>query len=255
MEDCMKDTHGTLTRMSETDDYEVASSERDVRGWTVITADGEPVGRVTDLIVDPAQMKVRYIEAAPSSSGTAEQSGGVLVPVEAADLDDDSRSVIIHGMTLTQIAALPRYGTRFEQTSAASYERPSRQDDTRRLTRAEEELRIGKRAVQTGEVRVGKHVETEHVSTPVNLAKERVTVERRPVTEATTGEVRIGDTGEIVVPIVEEQAVVEKRAVVKEEIVIAKERVEETETVEAEVRKEQFDVDSTAATTATRGGR
>jgi len=252
----MNEMNESLTRMSETDDYEVASSDRDVRGWTVQTVDGQAAGKVTDLIVDRALMKVRYLEVALPNSATTERSAGVLVPIEAADIEPDVREVVVHGLTTSDIAALPRYGsTNIPAPATSTYARKNVDSDTRRLTRAEEELRIGKRAVQTGEVRVGKHVETEHVRTPVNLAKERVTVERRPVTEATTGDVRIGDSGEIVVPIMEEQAVVEKRAVLKEELVIAKERLSETETVEAEVRKEQFDIDPNGQRIVDRGGR
>ena len=112
------------------------------------------------------------------------------------------------------------------------------------LRRAEEELRIGKREVQAGEVVVGKHVETERVSEPVTVQRERVHVERRPVTDAMSARAEIGPD-EIRVPVVEEELIVEKRPVVKEELVISKERVEDTETVETELRREEFDVRST----------
>jgi len=253
----MEHTQESLIRMSETHDYDVADHDLDVRGWTVTTSENQEVGRVDDLVIDPTGMKVRYLEVALSDQAAAEQSGGVLVPIEAADLERSRKTVVIHGLGAQQFRALPRYGSAAAVSpSTASYARkPVAEDDTRRLTRAEEELRIGKRMVQAGEVRVGKHVESEHVRTPVTLAKERVTVERRPVTAETTGEVRIGDSGEIVVPIMEEEAVIEKRAVVKEELVIEKERVSETETVEAEVRKEQFDIEGAGERVRSRGER
>jgi uncharacterized protein (TIGR02271 family) len=252
----MAQTNESLTRMSETDDYTVAQDDLDVRGWTVSTFDGQNVGRVTDLIIDPSGMKVRYLEVALTGAAASDAAGGVLVPIEAADLERRDNSVVIHGLAIEQLRALPRYGSTTGRASVTQdYQRRGPDGDTRRLTRAEEELRIGKRAVETGHVRVGKHVETEHVSAPVTLAKERVTVERRPVSESTGQEVRIGEDGEIVVPIMEEEAVVEKRAVVKEELVIAKERVTETETIETDVRKEQFDVDATDPQVLRRGGR
>jgi uncharacterized protein (TIGR02271 family) len=245
----MEHTNETLTRMSETKDFEVAKDDPDIRGWEVSTANGQDVGRVTDLIVDPAAMKVRQIEVALSGSAFKGQSGRkVIVPVASADLDRSGKTVILHGLTMEQLSAMPEYGAGWKATStpATDYPREKREGDARRLTRAEEELRIGKRAVQAGEVRVGKHVETEHVRQPVTLEKERVTVERRPVTGEVRGDVHIGDQGEVVVPIMEEEAVVDKRAVVKEELVIGKERVAETETVEADVRKEEFDIDRSA---------
>jgi len=253
----MAQTNESLTRMSETDDYRVAQDDLDVRGWTVFTLDGQNVGRVTDLIIDTSGMKVRYLEVALAGAASAPADGGVLVPIEAADLERSDKSVVIHGLAMEQLRALPRYGssTTARGSVAEGYPRQGRDGDTRRLTRAEEELRIGKRAVETGQVRVGKHVETEHVAAPVTLAKERVTVERRPVSGPTSEEVRIGEDGEIVVPIMEEEAVIEKRAVIKEELVITKEHITETETIETDVRKEQFDVDSTDPQVLKRGGR
>jgi len=252
----MAQTNESLTRMSETDDYSVAQEDLDVRGWTVSTLDGQNVGRVTDLIIDTSGMKVRYLEVALAGAASA-ADGGVLVPIEAADLERSDKSVVIHGFAMEQLQGLPRYKslTTARGSAADDYLRQAREGDTRRLTRAEEELRIGKRAVETGQVRVGKHVETEHVAAPVTLAKERVTVERRPVSGPTSEEVRIGEDGEIVVPIMEEEAVIEKRAVIKEELVITKEHITETETIETDVRKEQFDVDSTDPQVLKRGGR
>ncbi len=120
--------------------------------------------------------------------------------------------------------------------------------DETRLTRAEEELEIGKRRVQAGEVNVHKHVETEHVTRPVTTRREEVTIERRPISaDRASGHgstaTEIGDDSEIRIPITEEELVVEKRAVVKEELVIKKHMVTEDETVEADLRKERIDID------------
>jgi len=253
----MAHTNQSLTRMSETDDYTVAQDDLDIRGWTVFLFDGQNVGRVSDLIIDPSGMKVRYLEVALTGAAASTGDGGVLVPIEAVDLERSNKSVVIHGLAMEQLRTLPRYGssTTARASVAEDYSRQARDGDTRRLTRAEEELRIGKRAVETGQVRVGKHVETEHVTAPVTLAKERVTVERRPVSGVTSDEVRIGEDGEIVVPIMAEEAVIEKRAVVKEELVINKQRITETETIETDVRKEQFDIDASDPQVLNRGGQ
>jgi uncharacterized protein (TIGR02271 family) len=47
------------------------------------------------------------------------------------------------------------------------------------------------------------------------------------------------------VPLTEEEAVVDKRAVVKEELVVGKRVVEDQKTVDADVRREEFDIDET----------
>jgi uncharacterized protein (TIGR02271 family) len=48
---------------------------------------------------------------------------------------------------------------------------------------------------------------------------------------------------EVVVPVTEEEIVVEKRPVVKEEVRIKKDVVEDTEVVEEDVRREEIDIE------------
>ena len=117
-------------------------------------------------------------------------------------------------------------------------------DSTRRITLAEEELDITKRKVQAGEATVHKTVETEHVTRPVTLTREEVTIERRPVTGREASNATIGsDENEIRIPLMSEEAVVDKRPVVKEEVVISKHAVSENRNIEADLRKEQVDID------------
>lgn len=49
-------------RMSELGDYRVSDEDPDPRGWSVVGRDGATIGRVEDLIVDTAAMKVRYLD-------------------------------------------------------------------------------------------------------------------------------------------------------------------------------------------------
>ena len=91
---------------------------------------------------------------------------------------------------------------------------------------------------------VGKHVETERQQVPVSLKREEIVIERRPVNrEAGATDIR---EDQIRVPLMEEEAVVDKRAVVKEELVIGKRVVEDQQTVDADVRREEFDIDENA---------
>lgn len=115
-------------------------------------------------------------------------------------------------------------------------------DRDTRITRAEEELAIGKRQVQAGEVTVRKTVDTERVTERVPVTREEVTVERRPVEASDRTAPEIGED-RIVVPVTEEEVVVEKRPVVKEEVVLRTRAVEDTEQVEADLRRERVDVD------------
>jgi uncharacterized protein (TIGR02271 family) len=211
-----------LTPLSEMKNYKVSDEDPDVRGWQVVGTNGQQLGTVRDLLIDPSRMKAEYFAV------TDGRQESYLVPAASAQLDSTRHHVLVGSA-----AVEPDYGTR-AGSSAADY------TDDRRLTRAEEEVRIGKREVPAGEVVVAKHVESERVTEDVPVTRERVNVERRPVSEM-RGSADIGED-EIRIPVVEEELVVEKRAVVKEEIVVSKDRVTDTERVETEVRKEQFDV-------------
>jgi uncharacterized protein (TIGR02271 family) len=116
----------------------------------------------------------------------------------------------------------------------------------RRITLAEEQLAVGKRTVQEGEVALRKHVDTRHVEEQVELMREEVNVERRPLSaDSATDATDIGEA-EIRVPVMREEAVVEKRTVPIEEVVVRKEAVADTRTVQADLRKETLDVDENA---------
>jgi uncharacterized protein (TIGR02271 family) len=123
--------------------------------------------------------------------------------------------------------------------------------DEARVQRVEEELRVGTRERETGGARIRKRVRTVREQARVPTRREEISVERVPVVDRDASQVEIGDD-EIVVPIVEEEIVVEKRPVVKEEIRIRKEVVEGEEIVEEDVRKEEVDIDD--ETLGRRGG-
>lgn len=247
----MNEYERNLQRFSDMEDVEVAENDPDVRGWDVVTTDGRDIGEVKDLLVDTGTMKVRGLEIELEGSHfNWNDNRRVAIPIESVELDEEHDDVVINRMGLGEIGQLQE----FRRASAAGNDVRAAAESTResgrdRLTRSEEELRIGKREVPAGDARIGKHVETEHVSQPVNREKERLRVERRPVSGDVRGATaRIGED-EIRVPLTEEELIVEKHPVVKEELVVSKERVEESGSVEADLRKERFDVDDTGRAT------
>jgi uncharacterized protein (TIGR02271 family) len=136
-----------------------------------------------------------------------------------------------------------------EWSDVRHYARDAYDRGRQRMTLSEEQLSIGKRQVQAGEVGLRKTVETEHVSESVPLMREEVTIERRPISaDAARGaNIEIGED-EIRIPVMEEQAVVEKRTVATEEVILNKRTVTEQETVEADLRRERLDVDDSTTT-------
>ena len=100
----------------------------------------------------------------------------------------------------------------------------------------EERLAVGRRVVETGRVRVSLSTATEDAVVRETLRGERVEVERLPVGRSVTAApaVREEDNGAVlVVPVLEEVLVVERRLVLKEELRIR--RVATAETIEQTV--------------------
>jgi uncharacterized protein (TIGR02271 family) len=222
-----------LHPMSELHGYAVKKGYPDPRGWPVRESDGESIGRVVDLLVDTDSMRVRDLVVDRDGDRTA-AGGRVLLDVSDVELEKDARQVLAHG---NASAASER---RLDAEQRLADRTGAREDRT--LTRAEEELRIGKREVNR-EARVGKHVETERVREPVVRRREEVIVERRPVESNSATTPSIGEH-EVRIPLMEEEVIVEKRPVVKEELIVSKRIVEEREVVEADVRREKFDIDN-----------
>jgi len=267
----MDNARDRIIPLDELDDFKVADGDPDVRGWEVLSSDGRKIGSVDNLLVDTAAMKVRYLDVDIDGDLLEDDKDRhILIPIGYARLDEDDDRILVDALDSTRLRQIPAYRheplTREYETSLQTHfdnrTTPSREgtdfyasegyDDDRffgsrrgaggeeRITRSEEQLAIGKREHQTGEVDVSKRVRTEHVDRDVPVRREEVTVERRPAT-GMSGDARIQDD-EIRIPVTEEELVVEKRAVPKEEIVVRKQERVEHEHVEADLRKEEVDV-------------
>lgn len=108
------DDNERLSRLgSITKKYKIAKGESDIRGWDVVTSDHRKIGKVQDLIVDTAAMKVRYLEIEVDRKilGTKTDSR-VLVPIAGATLDGEDARVYINDVTSTKLTAIPAYDGR-----------------------------------------------------------------------------------------------------------------------------------------------
>ena len=125
------------------------------------------------------------------------------------------------------------------------YDRSGPTTDTA-MTRSEERLHVGTRTRESGRVRLRKYVVTEQVSQTVPVRKEKVRLEREPITDANRGAAMSGpaiseEEHEIVLH--DEVAVTEKEAVAVERVRLDKATVTEQQTISADVRKEQIELD------------
>jgi uncharacterized protein (TIGR02271 family) len=112
----------------------------------------------------------------------------------------------------------------------------------------EERLRVGKREVNRGSVRVRSYIVEEPVQELVRLREERVQVDRRPVIEPARPVVK-GSPGDLMqertveVSETAEQAVVGKEARVTEEVVVSKTADEHVEQIDDSVRRTKVDIE------------
>jgi uncharacterized protein (TIGR02271 family) len=108
---------------------------------------------------------------------------------------------------------------------------------------AEEQLRVGKRDVSHGRVRIRSYVVETPVEEQVTLREERVAVERRPVDRALGDAEQAFQERTIEAEERGEEAVVSKEARITEEVVVRKEAEQRTETVSDTVRQTEVEVE------------
>lgn len=98
------DIPSALTRLVDTD-LTLASEADDIRGRAVLDRDGEEVGDVHDLVIDPTERRVRLLEVASGGFlGIGEKK--LLIPVDAVTTVDES----VHIETAREhVAGSPAY--------------------------------------------------------------------------------------------------------------------------------------------------
>jgi len=252
-----------MDREKRTDDLKAVEDR--YAGYTVYDRDGDKIGKVDDLFLDESD-RPEYIGVKMGFFGRS----STLIPIDVVRGDEGQQALYVQ-MEKEQVKDSPRFGDDSDVTP--DYERQVREyyglgavhgsgdrggyggyygaDEAEiRVQRSEEELRTGVREREAGQVNVRKRVHTEQEQVAVPKRREEVSVDRIPVNEEASG-AEIGED-EVSVPVVEEEVVVEKRPVVKEELRIKKDVVEDEEVVEADVRKEEVDIDD--GTTGRRRG-
>ncbi|MGF1590722.1 MAG: DUF2382 domain-containing protein [Pleurocapsa sp.] len=118
--------------------------------------------------------------------------------------------------------------------------------DREKIKLYEERLIVNKQRAKTGEVAIGKRVETQTAKLSVPVEKERLVIERKNVTgNAVSPEVaNFGDGEVLTVDLYEEKANVSKEAFVREEVSLHKEVEQETIQKSETVRREELEIDT-----------
>jgi sporulation protein YlmC with PRC-barrel domain len=96
--------------LSEAKDFKLGSGAPEIRGWNVFGADGERVGTVSQLLVDPAALKVRYIDVdLLDDLFPLRDDRHVLVPLEQVDLKERGNDAWVRHLPAKQIGRFPAY--------------------------------------------------------------------------------------------------------------------------------------------------
>ncbi len=99
-----------LRRLRDLTDFEVADGNPDVRGWTVRGSDGQALGTVFELIVEPEAMKVRYLDVELDARfHINEHENHILLPIGVASLDAEDDNVFVPALNAESVLHYPPY--------------------------------------------------------------------------------------------------------------------------------------------------
>jgi hypothetical protein len=99
-----------LRRLRDLTDFEVADGNPDVRGWTVRGNDGQGLGVVHELIVEPDALKVRYLDVELDSRfRLSKHENHILLPIGVASLDADGDNVFVPALNAETVLNYPPY--------------------------------------------------------------------------------------------------------------------------------------------------
>lgn len=99
-----------LRRLHDLPEFEMADDNPDVRGWTVRGSEGRSLGTVYELIVDPAALKVRYLDIELDARfGRPEAERHILLPIGVAALDEEDDNVFVTALNSESVLQYPPY--------------------------------------------------------------------------------------------------------------------------------------------------
>jgi uncharacterized protein (TIGR02271 family) len=256
-------------------------NQNELAGWigrTLVDDSGDKIGKIVDLYADEATGQPEWIAVNTGRLGSninfvplagATQSGDDLrvpytndqvtdAPNASPDgqlsQDEEARLYRHYGMDYSEDrspSGLPETGGKTRKARGDGRSRTKRRDTSGpttddAMTRSEEELRVGKESREAGRARLRKYVVTEEETRTVPVTREKVRVEREPITDANIGEAMDGpdiSDEEHEVVLHEERPVVTKETVPKERVRLDTESATEDRQVTEEVRKERIEAE------------
>jgi uncharacterized protein (TIGR02271 family) len=106
-----------------------------------------------------------------------------------------------------------------------------------------EEIKVGKRTVESGRVQITKRVEEREEVVDQPLLKEEVEVQRVPINRPIEAPATIREEGDVtIIPVMEEVVVVERRLILKEELHIRRKRTQVRQPQRITLRSERAEI-------------
>ena len=235
--------------------------------YTVVDRDGEKVGSV-DAVWEDHTGQPAYVAVKTGWLGLGKAH---VVPALGAQVSETTRKIRLP-YTADMIKNAPTFADQDEinydaegrieeyyrshgyaglpdacacSTDDVDTERGDRvENDEARMTLSEEEVKIGKREVEAGGIRLRKIIRTETVNQPVELQREEIVIERVPAKDRPVSRTDVAfREEEIYIPLRREEPVVEKTAHTREEVRVGKKRETERREVTETVRREDVDIE------------
>ena len=194
---------------------------------------------------------------AGTTSGALSRGGSVVTVRGVPHADFDAVAAILERHNPLEFddgaaASSTTTTTTTAATPVAARPGPVAGGDTLQLS--EESLVVGKQVVNRGGTRIRRYVVETPVEQQVSLHDERVTIDRRPVTDRAADATAFSGADRVIeMTATSEQVVVGKTSRVVEEVGLHREGVDRTETVRDTVRKEEVEVEHVPGETSITG--
>ncbi|MGF7532358.1 YsnF/AvaK domain-containing protein [Bacillus mexicanus] len=235
---------GLLTKGYDSDDISVVTSRRDTDYLESRT--GTEVNQAVDAHESGSESFIDKLKDYFTMDDTAEHSKTLSdLDIKAGEIDKYQED-LDDGKLLVAVDTDADVNAPIDNGSALSGGFSSTNETTdytakeeKTMPLREEQLKVDKEDIQTGEVEIGKEVKTEQRDMDIPVRHDEIYVERRPVDENRADASPVNDSETVRVPIVEEKLEVTKKPVVTDEVVVGKRTVEENEHISETVKKEE----------------
>jgi uncharacterized protein (TIGR02271 family) len=248
---------------------------QDLMGRTVYGSDGEKIGTAGQVFLDDETGRPEWLTVNTGLFGTKESfipisgltsrgddvtvawdketiKGGPNVDVAGGHLDESQESELYRYYGMGESYSSWQSGR--DTTDVGSGRRAEGYDTSGpttddAMTVSEERLRVGTEQRQAGRVKLRKYVTTENVTQTVPVTREKVRLEREPITDENVDAALSGpdiSEEEHEVVLTEERPVVAKETVPVERVRLGKDTETEQVEVTEQVRKEGVDIDDSS---------